>query len=124
MAILLILLDKSLFSVQQSTSIAIIFLLCLHSCIQNSNESQSTNDNYYQLRAKPSGTKGAIYQLKQRRNHNLNRNSNHLDSYSINDDLGRLRRITGNSKFYLLSLSLTISFQYCCTLQLLYFCSL
>lgn len=31
------------------TSIALIFLLCLHSCISNSNENNNTNDNHSHL---------------------------------------------------------------------------
>ena len=74
MAILTILLDKNLFSVQQSTSVALNFLLCLHSCIQSSNENNNTNDN--------------SYQLKQRRNENINGNNYHLDSQLVDVDLG------------------------------------
>ena len=90
MAILLILLDKSLFSVQQSTSVAIIFLLCLHSCIQNSNESNNTNDNHSHL--------------KQIQIENINVNDYQL----AQGDLGRLRRQRRSCSlwFYLLSLTL------------------
>ena len=83
-------LDKTLPFVQQSTSVALIFLLCLHSCTVNSNENNNTNDNYSHLRAKPSGTYGTISQLNQRRNENLDVNDYHLNSYSakaIRDNL-------------------------------------
>lgn len=69
MAILLILLDKNLFSVQQSTPVVLIFLLCLHSCIANNNENSNTNNNHSHL----------ITGL----NKNVNTNSYHLDSYSV-----------------------------------------
>ena len=42
------------------TILALNFLLCLHSCTVNENKSRITNDNYSHLRAKPSGTSGAI----------------------------------------------------------------
>lgn len=78
MAILLILLDKSLFFVQQSTSVAIIFLLCLHSCIANSNENNNTNDNHSQLINSIEDARGLGPQLITRRIENLNVNDCHL----------------------------------------------
>lgn len=43
------LLGKTLPSVQHMKLIALIFLLCLHSCIVNENKSLNVNDNYSQL---------------------------------------------------------------------------
>ena len=41
--------------------------------------------------AKPSGTSGAIYQLNQRRNENLDVNDSHLNSYSAKAILDNLK---------------------------------
>ena len=54
------------------TIIAIIFLLCLHSCISNSNKNNNTNDNHSHLIT--------------RRNENIISNNYHL----AQGDLGRL----------------------------------
>ncbi|QDB73920.1 hypothetical protein 2L372D_006 [Aeromonas phage 2L372D] len=78
MAILLILLDNSLFYVQQQTIIVLIFLLCLHSCISNSNESHNTNDNHSYLINSTKGARGHSPQLIVRRIENLNVNDYHL----------------------------------------------
>ena len=86
-----ILLDKILSSVQQSTSVALIFLLCLHCCIPNNNENNNTNDNYSQL--------------NQRRNENINVNNHH----SAQGDSGQPQRQLDSLSFQPCLLSLTTS---------------
>ena len=73
----------------------------MHSCIQSSNENNNTNENHYHLRAKPSGTSGAIYQLSQRRNEKIIGNNCHLDSQSV--DVG-LADSEGNSNLKILAI--------------------
>lgn len=51
------------------TILALNFLLCLHSCISNSNENNNADENHYYLVV--------------RRNENINGNNYHLDSQSI-----------------------------------------
>lgn len=82
-SILIKLLDKSLFFVQQSTIVALNFLLCLHSCISNSNENNNTNDNHSQLIT--------------RRNENINGNNYH----SVKDNLGQPQRQLGSCNLWL-----------------------
>ena len=93
--ILSILLDKPSPSVQQSTIVALNFLLCLHSCISNSNESNNTNDNHSQL--------------KQRWNENIIGNNYHLDSQSV--DVG-LADSEGNRQHWFFNLYRYLSHNY------------
>ena len=111
-----ILLDKTLPSAQQSTSVALIFLLCLHSCISNNNKNNNTNDNYSHLINSTKGARGHSPQLIVRRIENLDVNDYHLYSYSA-------KAIRDNSKCNMLLysqfclLSLTTPIQYSCKLQ-------
>ena len=73
-----ILLDKTLPSAQQSTSVVLIFLLCLHSCIQSSNENNNTNDKHSYLINSTKGARGHSPQLIVRRIENLDVNDYHL----------------------------------------------